>query len=128
MGDPPAPAWAQSAQLRPEDYRALLHRSKMALSVRGGGFDTVRYWEIVASKTLLVSEPPDIVIPHNFEHGRHAMFCRHDLRDLPAIVRRLRDDDQARQQMIEAAYQHLLAFHTSERRAEYLLDLCRAKL
>jgi hypothetical protein len=128
MGDPPAPEWAQRAQLKPEDYRALLHRSKMALSVRGGGFDTVRYWEIVASKTLLVSEPPDIVIPHNFEHGRHAMFCRHDLRDLPAIVRRLRDDDQARRRMIEAAYQHLLAFHTSARRAEYLLDLCRVKL
>ena len=128
MGDPPAPAWAHSAQLKPEVYRDLLHRSKMALSVRGGGFDTVRYWEIVASKTLLVSEPPDIVIPHNFEHGRHAMFCRHDLRDLPAIVRRLRDDDQTRQEMIEAAYQHLLAFHTSERRAAYLLNLCREKL
>lgn len=128
LGDPPAPVWARSAQLEPKDYRALLSRSKMALSVRGGGFDTVRYWEIVASKTLLVSEPPDIVIPHNFEHGRHAMFCRHDLRDLPAIVRRLRDDEQARRDMVEAAYRHLLAYHTSERRAAYLLDLCRTKL
>jgi hypothetical protein len=128
IGDPPAPAWARNAQLSLEDYRALLYRSKMALSVRGGGFDTVRYWEIVASKTLLVSEPPDIVIPHNFEHGRHAMFCRHDLRDLPAIVRRLRDDEQARQDMVEAAYRHLLAYHTSERRAAYLLDLCRRML
>ena len=128
LGDPPVQAAARSAQLSPEDYRALLYRSKMALSVRGGGFDTVRYWEIVASKALLVSEAPDIVIPHNFEHGRHAMFCRHDLRDLPAIVRRLRDDDHGRQDMVEAAYRHLLAYHTSERRAAYLLDLCRRML
>lgn len=128
MGDRPAPAWAHSARLSPQDYRALLYRSKMALSVRGGGFDTVRYWEIVACKTLLISETPDIVIPHNFEHGRHAMFCRHDLRDLPAIVRRLRADDDARQVMIEAAYRHLLAYHTADRRAAYMLDLCRRML
>lgn len=128
MGDRQAPVSAQTARLGAEPYRSLLCRSKMALSVRGGGFDTLRYWEIVASKTLLVSEPPDIVIPHNFEHGHHAMFCRHDLRDLPAIVRRLRDDDMTRSQMVEAAYQHLLAFHTSERRAAYLLDLCHRML
>ncbi|MGD9725907.1 MAG: glycosyltransferase [Nitrospiraceae bacterium] len=128
LGDPRASASAQAGKLEPEQYRSLLRRSKMALSIRGGGFDTVRYWEIVASKTLLISEPPDIVIPHNFEHGRHAMFCRHDLRDLPTIVRRLRDDDRARLEMVEAGYRHLLEFHTSERRAAYLLDLCRRML
>lgn len=128
LGDPRAPASVQHSRLGGDHYRALLRRSKMALSIRGGGFDTVRYWEIVATRTLLVSEPPDIVIPHNFEHGRHAIFCRHDLRDLPTVVRRLRDDDATRQQMVEAAYRHLLEFHTSERRAAYLLDLCRMQL
>lgn len=128
MGDPRASASAQAGKLGPEQYRSLLQRSKMALSLRGGGFDTVRYWEIVASKALLISEPPDIVIPHNFEHGRHAVFCRHDLRDLPAIVRRFRHDDRTRHEMVEAGYQHLLNFHTSERRAAYLLDLCRRML
>jgi hypothetical protein len=43
-------------------------------------------------------------------------------------VRRLRDDDETRGRLVEAAYQHLLAFHTSERRAAYLLEQCRAKL
>ena len=128
LGDPRASASAQTGKLGAEQYRSLLRRSKMALSLRGGGFDTVRYWEIVASKALLVSEPPDIVIPHNFEHGRHAMFCRHDLRDLPSIVRRLRDDDRTRLEMVEAGYRHLLEFHTSERRAAYLLDLCHKML
>jgi hypothetical protein len=128
LGDPRASDSAQAGKLGPEQYRSLLQRSKMALSLRGGGFDTVRYWEIVASKALLVSEPPDIVIPHNFEHGRHAIFCRHDLRDLPSIVRRLRDDDRARMEMAEAGYRHLLEFHTSERRAAYLLDLCHRML
>lgn len=126
MGDPPARGSIQ--QMPPDDYRALLRRSKMALSIRGGGFDTVRYWEIVASKTPLISEPPDIVIPHNFEHGVHAIFCRPDLEDLAGWVRRLRADEPERQRMAEAAYTHLLAFHTTERRATYLLDLCRRSL
>ena len=94
IGDPPARGSIQKIQ--PEEYRALLHRSKMALSVRGGGFDTVRYWEIPASGALLISERPDIVIPHNFEHGVHAIFCRPDLQDLPGWVRQLRDDEPER--------------------------------
>ena len=124
-GDPPVPVSERGCRLGAEEYQALLHRSKMALSIRGGGFDTLRYWEIVASKTLLISEPPDILIPNNFEHGVHAMFCRPDLRDLPALVRRLRDDTAARGRMVDAAFEHLTAFHTSERRATYLLDTCR---
>lgn len=124
-GDPLVPVPERGCRLGAEEYQALLHRSKMALSIRGGGFDTLRYWEIVASMTLLISEPPDILIPNNFEHGVHAMFCRSDLRDLPALVRRLRDDDAARGRMVNAAFEHLTAFHTSERRASYLLDTCR---
>ena len=125
-GDPPARGSIR--KMRPDEYRALLCRSKMALSIRGGGFDTIRYWEIVASKTLLISEMPDIVIPHNFEHGVHAIFCRPDLEDLMGWVHRLRDDEPERQRMAEAAHRHLLAFHTSEHRATYLLDLCRRSL
>ncbi len=125
-GDPPASGSIQ--RMRPDEYRQLLCRSKMALSIRGGGFDTVRYWEIVASKTPLISERPDIVIPHNFEHGVHAIFCRPDLDDLPMWARRMRDDESARQRMAEAAHRHLLTFHTSERRATYLLDLCKRSL
>lgn len=124
-GDPLVPVAERGRRLTTEDYQALLHRSKMALSIRGGGFDTLRYWEIVASRTLLISEPPDILIPHNFEHGVHAMFCRSDLQDLPELVRHMRDDDAARERMVNAAFEHLLAFHTSERRAAYLLDTCR---
>jgi hypothetical protein len=124
-GDPLVPVSERGCRLGADEYQALLHRSKMALSIRGGGFDTLRYWEIVASKTLLISEPPDILIPNNFEHGVHVIFCRSDLRDLPALVRHLRNDDAARRRMVNAAFEHLTAFHTSERRAAYLLDTCR---
>lgn len=125
-GDPPGEG--SSVKLGREAYRSLLARSKTALSVRGGGFDTLRYWEIAASRTPLISEAPDIVIPHNFEHGVHAIFCRPDLSDLVEWVRRLRDDEAVRYRLVDAAYEHVLAHHTSARRAVYMLDLCRRLL
>jgi spore maturation protein CgeB len=100
----------------------------MALSVRGGGFDTPRYWEIVACKTLLISEQPNIQIPNNFEHKKHALFCRADLGDLVDLVTTYASDDAARERVVEAAYGHLLKYHTCERRAEYVLDTCRRTL
>jgi len=118
----------QKGKLSYEDYFELLAQSKMALSIRGAGFDTVRYWEIVASKRLLVSETPYIHIPHNFEHGKHALFCRPDLSDLVDIVRASLKDEACRQSMIEQAYQHLLRYHTCEQRAKQFLEICRTKL
>src|SRR5438093_6123134 len=103
-------------RLSPGEYYNLLARSKMALSVRGGGFDTPRYWEIVASRTLLVSERPDIAIPHNFEHGKHAVFCRPDLNDLTEVVRYYVQHDDEREAITANGYAHLLKYHTCERR------------
>ena len=103
-------------------------RSKIALSLRGGGFDTLRYWEIVASKTLLVSEWPDIAIPHNFEHGKHAVFCRPDLSDLMEVVRYYVQHDEEREAITANGYAHLLKYQTCEQRAEYFLDICRRSL
>lgn len=128
QGDPYATDRDQKGKLSYEDYFELLAQSKMALSIRGAGFDTVRYWEIVASKRLLVSETPYIHIPHNFEHGKHALFCRPDLSDLVDIVRASLKDEACRQSMIEQAYQHLLRYHTCEQRAKQFLEICRTKL
>ncbi len=108
-------------------YRAL-RQAKIGVSVRGGGFDTLRYWEIVACGALLVSEEPDIVIPDNFEQGRHAVFCRRDLGDLGELVRYYASHDEERQAIAAEGHAHLLKHHTSERRAEYFLEVCRRQL
>lgn len=124
-GDPRVAEAEQGTRLSFDAYHQLLRRSKMALSIRGGGFDTLRYWEIVAAKTVLVSERPDISIPNNFEHGTHALFCKPDLSDLLNLVRAYARDDAALAAMAAKAHEHLLRYHTCERRAEYVLDICR---
>ena len=124
-GDPVVTPAQRGIKLSQTEYYALFGRSKMALSIRGGGFDTLRYWEIVASGTLLLSEQPDIEIPNNFVHGKHALFFRPDLSDLLDLVRTYAKDAQACAAMAAEGYKHLLQYHTCERRAEYLLEVCR---
>jgi|SRR5437867_251357 len=111
-------------KLSPAEYYDVLSRSKVAVSVRGGGFDTYRYWEIVACGSLLLSEAPDIVIPNNFEHEKHAVFCRPDLSDLEDLARYYIRHEDERQAIATNGYAHLLKHHTCERRAEYFLDIC----
>ena len=111
-----------------DEHFHLLRRSKIGLSIRGSGFDTVRYWEIVASKTLMISERPSIYIPNNFEHEKHAVFCRPDLRDLVDLVKKYTRDHRAREHIAEAGYNHLLKYHTCGKRAEQFLEVCKQKL
>lgn len=114
----------QRKKLSPDQYYEVLGRSKIAVSVRGGGFDTLRYWEIAARGTFLLSERPDITIPDNFEHRRHAVFFHSDLRDFNELVRYYARHDDEREAIARAGHAHFLRYHTSERRAAYLVDLC----
>jgi len=128
QGDPYASKDEQKGKLSWAEYCGLMARSRIGLSIRGAGFDTMRYWEIVASKTLLISERPSILIPNNFVHGQHGVFCRPDLSDLFNLVRAYARDDKARRTIAEEGYRHLLRFHTCEQRARQLLDICNKML
>ena len=127
-GAPYATADEQAGELSRQDYFQLLGRSRMGLSIRWAVFDTIRYWEIVASKRVLVSEEPYIHIPHNFENGKHALFCKPDLSDLATIVRRHAREQSFCVTMVKAAYNHLLQYHTCAERAKQFLTICEERL
>jgi hypothetical protein len=67
---------AEGESLSWREYIDILRRSRIGVSVRGGGFDTYRYWEVPAAGALLLSERPQIVIPDNFVDGVEAVFDR----------------------------------------------------
>jgi hypothetical protein len=121
------------ARLEPETdgsgyspYFDHIRRSKVAISLRGGGLTPpIRYYEIVACRTLLLSDPPSSIIPNNFEHGRHAVFFRKDMSDLVKLAHYYVHNDAEREAIVKEGYAHLLKYHTCERRAEYFLDICR---
>jgi hypothetical protein len=114
----------QRKKLSPDQYYRVVASSKIAVSIRGGGFDTLRYWEIVGQGTFMLSEEPDIVIPDNFEHRRHVVFCRPNLSNLKELVRYYVRHDAEREAIASAGHAHLLKHHTCEKRAAYFLDVC----
>lgn len=129
LDNAPASEGDQLKKKLPSMYYEEIARSKIALAIRGGGWTpSPRYYEIVAMKTLLISDVPEAVIPDNFVHKRHAVFCRPDLRDLESSVRYYLREEREREAIVTEGYAHLLKHHTCERRAEYFIDVCRQKL
>lgn len=121
----PVDADTQRIKMDPEPYYREMASSKIAVALRGGGATaSLRYFEIVALGALLLSDAPETLIPNDFVNGRHAVFCRSDLRDLPDLVRYYLRNDQERQRICAEAHGHLLKYHTCERRAEYFLNVC----
>jgi hypothetical protein len=57
-----------------KDYNALLSKSMIAVSARGAGWDTYRYWETAYFGCALLSQRLGIVIPENFVDGTEAVF------------------------------------------------------
>jgi hypothetical protein len=64
----------EGERLRWPEYMDVLCRSRIGISVRGGGYDTYRYWEVAAAGAMLLAEPTRIVIPGNFADRREAVF------------------------------------------------------
>jgi hypothetical protein len=109
---------ATSANLPWTDYIELLSRSRIAVSVRGLGYDTYRYWEIPYAGALLLAETPRTVIPDNFVDEREAVFAPLDR--LAERARALLNQDT--RTIADAGRQKLLARHTSVQRAQTVLE------
>lgn len=102
-------------------YLQELKKVQVALNFRGAGWDTLRYWEIPAIGNLMVSEEPGIVIPDNFEDGKHVIFCRSDLSDLIEKCQWGLDHPDKAAEMGAKAREHAIRFHSHEVRAEQFL-------
>jgi glycosyl transferase family 1 len=102
-------------------YLRELSKCRINLSFRGGGFDTLRYWEIPAVGSMLISEKPDILIPNNFAHQESAVFCDPDLTDLLDLVRFYLTHEEKRREIALRGKNHLLEYHTDINRAQGVL-------
>jgi hypothetical protein len=120
---PDDPAWSEHEWYEPTripwlKYMRLLSSSRIAVNVRGLGYDTFRYWEIPYAGSLLLSETPQTVIPDNFVDGAEAAFG--PASTLDQIAKRLLAGDT--EAIAAAGRQKLLEFHTSTARAQVVLD------
>ena len=103
-------------------YRELLARSRISVNVPGAGYDCARYWEILAARAMLFTYRPDIVIPNDFTDGVNCATFSSMTEFQEKLNYYLSNPDRV-DAITEAGYKHLLAYHTSARRAAYFLSL-----
>lgn len=107
-------------------YLEELKRCKIVINFRGGGWDTMRYWEVPAVGSLMITQKPQLNIPNNFEDKKHVVYCKDDLSDLEELCQYYLDNKEEREKIALAGKKHLEEFHTDIKRAEYILE--KAKL
>ncbi len=103
-------------------YLKALAQSKIALNFRGGGWDCVRYWEIPAVKTLMLSQKMQIDIPNDFVHKESALFCKDDLSDLEDLCQYHLDHPKETQEIALNGFEHLKKYHSEVKRGKTILQ------
>lgn len=105
-----------------EDYLKLLSRAKAAVSITGNGWDTIRYWEIPAVGSYLISS----TCPHNIPHPLpHVIYVSSKLEMQAGIAKvNLMSLDQLEQDLTENQ-RCIEEWHTAEARAKYVLEIIK---
>lgn len=103
-------------------YLQELSACKIVLNFRGGGWDTMRYWEAPACGSFMISQRPQITIPHNFEDGKHVVWCDDSLTDLIDKIDHYLQRPEERKTIAMNASGHLKRYHLNTNRAEMVLE------
>lgn len=106
-------------------YLQELASTKISINIRGGGWDTMRYWETPAVGAFMLSQRPQIVIPNNFEHEKEVVFFKDDLSDLKELCDYYLKNEAKREQIAKAGLAKMKAFHTDEKRVDFIFDVIK---
>lgn len=111
-----------------QEFYALLARSKVGISVGGGGFDTLRFWEILAADAMVITETIDI-----FKKGDHTLSYEritecNNLFDFVDAFTRIGEflktgyDSEVAKPSWESEYKKIIAAHSAEARVRTVID------
>ena len=101
-------------------FREILYKSNISVNVIGGGYDCARYWEILSSGALLLTQNIDILMPNPFIGNTHCVIFN-SLKELDEKVDFLLSNKDCIEKIREDGYKHLIDYHTTKARAEYFL-------
>ena len=103
-------------------YLQELSQCRIVLNFRGGGWDTMRYWEVPAVGAFMITQKPGINIPENFIDKEEVVYCKDDLSDLMELCDYYLENEIERERIAENGRKKLIAYHTDEARAKFLLE------
>lgn len=112
-------------RLQYQNYLEKIAKSKISVSVRGWGRDSLRRFEIPLYETLLFTHDIGTVIPYPFEDGKTCVMFKNDLSDFKEKLEYYLEDENERIRIAKAGNKHLYKYHTTEARAKYVLGKMR---
>lgn len=102
-------------------YQNILSRSMISVNAIGGGYDCARYWEILASGAMLLTQDIEIQIPNPLINGEHCVVFRNS-EELIQQLKHYNSRPDEVNRIARAGSAHALSYHTTAKRAEYFLE------
>lgn len=112
-----------------ENFYKMLARSKVGVSVGGGGFDTARFWEILGNNCILLTEKIDIYDEDSDRLKYERIFQFSDSEQFKNQLEKIgeslkeRDDSEA----MFPEYEKILSEHSTKSRALEIIQKAKEK-
>lgn len=110
-----------------EFYLQELSACKINLNFRGGGWDTLRFWEILGIGGFMISQELQIEIENPFINGKHLVYCQDNLSDLIEKCDYYLEHENKRIKIAQEGKKHIANFHTDIHRAEKILNTVKLR-
>lgn len=110
-----------------QEYLDILLDSKLSVACYGAGFNSYRYWEIPYCGAGLVAQRTPLLIPHDFQHGVQALFYGSPHEAITVIQEALVHPQETEAMMLAGTH-HVLTYHLTINRAQYLTSILLAKV
>lgn len=106
-------------------YFNQINDSRASISIPGGGFDTLRFWEILAQGSLLISKRIPLQMKNPLIEGKHYLaFDAFD--ELKKIIEWVYINPDKVDVIRKSGQKYALKHHTSKARAQYFLNEIKA--
>jgi len=99
-----------------ENYIDSLQRSKISINVYGGGTDCIRFWEILACNTCMISPPQKIIYNNPIPEDCYATLVVGSLNN---TIQGLLENDRWKN-IATKGHKAFIANHTIEKRAAFI--------
>jgi hypothetical protein len=108
-----------------EEFYRLLTRSKVGVSIGGGGYDTLRFWEILGNNCLLLTERIDIYQLDSARLDYKRIYQFNNLYDFKYQLERVASFLKRgyKQEDLNKEYQQILQNHSSVSRVLEILNI-----
>ena len=104
-------------------YLQEIASAKIGLNFRGGGWDTLRFWELTGMGCFVISQKLNIAIEPPFIDKEEIVYCKDDLSDLVELCEYYLEHEEERERIAKNARLKVEQYHTDVARAQFVLDM-----